>query len=180
MDYIAENPEIKNIVTKLYDNADTSTIEVAQTPDHLTAEQAGYSSRFPKLEIINGTTKLIWTRGDANYTSQPGMLIGNTNFGLGIDEAMKLPVSVVKPESRIEFKADEVAGLDKPTYKVRLVDSNKQLNLYPINQNSIVLPKAEGKYLFQLQVNWGNENHVIYYWFQIETQSATAVDYQRY
>ena len=48
------------------------------------------------------------------------MLIGNTNFGLGIDEAMKLPVSVVKPESRIEFKADAVAGLDKPTYKVRL------------------------------------------------------------
>ena len=177
VDYIAENPDIKNIVTKLYDNADTSTIEVAQTPDDLTAEQAGYSSHYPKLEILNGTTKLIWTRGDANYTSQPGVLIGNTNFGLGIDEAMKLPVTVLKPESWLEFMAEEVAGLDKPTYKVRLVDSNQQLKLYPINQNSIVLPKAEGKYLFQLQVNWGNENHVIYYWFKIETQSATAVDY---
>ncbi|SHI27133.1 M56 family metallopeptidase [Desulfosporosinus lacus] len=177
VDYIAENPDIENIVTKLYDNADTSTIDVPQTPDDLTAEQAGYSSHYPKLEILNGITKLNWTRGDANYTSQPGVLIGNTNFGLGIDEAMKLPVSVLKPESWLEFMAEEVAGLDKPTYQVRLVDSNKQLKLYPISQNLILLPKAEGEYLFQLQVNWGNENHVIYYWFQIETQSATAVDY---
>ncbi|MCB8814582.1 M56 family metallopeptidase [Desulfosporosinus shakirovi] len=181
VDYIAENPDVKNVVAKLYDNADadadTSNIDVAQPPGDLTAGQTGYSSHYPKLEILNGTTKLIWTRGDANYTSQPGMLIGNTNFGLGIDEAMKLPASVLKPESWLEFMAEEVAGLDKPTYQLRLVDSNQQLKLYPINQNSILLPKAEGNYLFQLQVNWGNENHVIYYWFQIETQSATAVDY---
>ena len=89
----------------------------------------------------------------------------------GKEEALKTPVSVVNPESLIGFKADEVAGLDKPTYKVRLVDSNKQLKLYPININSIVLPKAECEYLFQLQVNWGNENHEIYYWFHVETQT---------
>ena len=46
VDYIAENPEIKNIVTKLYADADTSNIEVAQTPDDLTAEQAGYFFLF--------------------------------------------------------------------------------------------------------------------------------------
>lgn len=179
VDYIAENPEIQNTVIGLFKNADASTIEVTPTPqsttssnssNDLTAEQAGYSSYYPKLEITNGTTKLIWARGDANYTSNPVELIGNTNFGLDIDEAMKLPVSVFKPESRMEFKADEVAGLDKPTYIVRIVDSNKQLKLYPVNQDSIVLPKAEGYYLFQLQVNWGNDNHQINYWFRIETQ----------
>ncbi|MCB8815412.1 hypothetical protein [Desulfosporosinus shakirovi] len=59
---------------------------------------------------------------------------------------MKLPVSVLKPESRIEFKADEVAGLEKPTYQVRLVDSNQQvkeskcirLKLKPVTPNQIM------------------------------------------
>ena len=187
VDYIAENPEIQSAVIKLFENSNASTTGVTPvselTPSSnlsydLTAEEAGYSSNYPKLEIRNGTNLINWTRGDANYTSNPVELIGSTNFGLYIDEAMKLPVSVVKSESQIEFKANEVAGLDKPTYKVRLVDRNKQLKLYPTNNNSIVLPKAEGKYLFQLQVNWGNENHEINYWFHVETQAATAVDYQ--
>ena len=102
--------------------------------------------------------------------TNPIELIGITNFGVDLEEALKTPVSVVKPESRINFKADEVAGLDKPTYKVRLFDSKKQLKLYPIKQDSMVLPKAKGLYLFQLQVNWGNGNHEIYYWFHVETQ----------
>ncbi|KJR44152.1 hypothetical protein UF75_5466 [Desulfosporosinus sp. I2] len=169
------------VATELYVKTDTSAIGVISNPkktsspsssNDLIAEQARHYSYYPQLDITNGTNKIIWTWGDANYTSDPIALIGNTDFGLDIEEALKTPVSVVKPESRIEFKVDEVAGLDKPTYKVRLVDSNKQLKLYPMNNNSIVLPKAEGEYLFQLQVRWGNENHEIYYWFHVETQKS--------
>lgn len=165
---IAEKPSGTTVINwKNIDNSQVTTSESnpsSNTRDYL---NAGY----PKLEITNGTNKIIWDRGDANYTSKPGELIGNTNFGVDIEQALKTPVSVVKPESLIGFKADKVADLDKPTYKVRLVDSDKHLKLYPINQDSIVVPKAEGEYLFELQVNWGNENHQINYWFHIETQT---------
>lgn len=168
-------------VPKLYDNTDTLAIGVIPNPNttsspspsnDLVTEQARHYSYYPQLDITNGLNKIIWTWGDANYTSDPISLIGNTDFGLDIEKALQTPVSVVKPESLIEFKADEVVGLEKPTYNVRLVDSNKQLQLYPMNQNSIILPKADGKYLFQLQVRWGNENHEIYYWFHVETQMS--------
>ena len=46
----------------------------------------------------------------------PVELIGNTNLGLDIEEAMKLPVSVFKPESRIEFKADEASHTKRADY----------------------------------------------------------------
>lgn len=168
-------------VPKLYKNTDTPAIGVIPNPNttsspsssnDLVAEQARYYTYYPQLDITNGTNKIVWTWGDATYTSDPIALIGNTDFDLDIEKALQTPVSVVRPESQIEFKADDVAGLEKPTFNVRLVDSNKQLKLYPMNNNSIVLPKAEGEYLFQLQVRWGNENHEIYYWFHVETQKS--------
>ncbi|WP_308895582.1 hypothetical protein [Candidatus Desulfosporosinus nitrosoreducens] len=96
----------------------------------------------------------------------------NSNFGLEMNDAMALPADVVKPGARIDFKAAEVMGLDKPSYKVQLVDENKEFTDYPVDNHSIVAPYYSGEYLFNLEITWGNGNHQIFYWFKVNTEKA--------
>ncbi|HVJ49092.1 DUF4362 domain-containing protein [Desulfitobacterium sp.] len=138
--------------------------------DDITADQPGYISKYPKLDITSGSIKINWVRSTANYTSKPDVLIGNSNFGVEMDDALSLPAHVVMMGSRIDFKAADVPGLDKPSYKVQLVGKNKELIGYPVDNSSIYVPKEDGEFLFQLEVNWGyNGNHQIFYWFKIST-----------
>lgn len=142
--------------------------------DDITLDQPGYTSKYPKLDITSGSTKINWVRSTANYTPKPDVQIGNSNFGVEMDDALALPADVVKQGSRIDFKAADVLGLEKPSYKVQLVGKNKQLTEYPIDNSTIIAPSEDGKYLFQLEVNWGyNGNHQIFYWFKISTNDAT-------
>lgn len=140
--------------------------------DDIRPDQTGYTSKYPKLDISSGSVKINWVRSTANYTSKPNIQIGNSNFGVEMDDALALPGDIVKPGSHIEFKAADVPGLDKPTYKVKLVGKNKELTDYPVDNNSIVTPYYSGEYLFNLEVKWGNENHQIFYWFKISTDEA--------
>ncbi|WP_425806137.1 DUF4362 domain-containing protein [Desulfitobacterium sp. Sab5] len=142
--------------------------------DDIRPDQPDYISKYPKLDISSGSIKINWVRSTANYTSKPNVLIGNSNFGVEMDDALALPADVVKPGSRIDFKAEDVPGLDKPSYKVQLVGKNKELINYPVDNISIIAPNEDGEFLFQLEVNWGcNGNHQIFYWFKISTNQIT-------
>lgn len=140
--------------------------------DDIRQDEPGYTSKYPKLDISSGSVKINWVRSTANYTSNPDVVIGNSNFGVELNDALALPGDVVKPGSRIVFRAADIPGLDKPSYKVKLVGKNKELTDYPVDNNSIIAPYYVGEYLFNLEVEWGNENHQIFYWFKISTDEA--------
>ena len=140
--------------------------------DDIRPDEPGYTSKYPKLDISSDSVKINWVRSTANYTSKPDGQIGNSSFGVEIEDALALSADVVKPGARLDFKAADVPGLETPSYKVKLVGKNNELTDYPVDNNSIVTPYYAGEYIFNLEVKWGNENHQIFYWFKISSDEA--------
>lgn len=128
-----------------------------------------YPSLYPKFEVICGEKQINWVRGDGNFTGSPTVAIGNTNFGADKNIASKLKATKIKPGSIISVKADEVQGLDKPTYKVIIFDKVKKYNsdLYS-DTNEFAAPSEEGIYLFYVTIDWGIGDNEISYWFKAE------------
>lgn len=127
-----------------------------------------YSSTYPNLEIVCDKNKINWIRGDANYTGKAGGKIGNTTFGLPVEQTDKLTPNIVKPESELIFNADEVQGLNKPEFELQLLNKNKTSFAYPLTENTMIVPKEEGEYIFFLEIDWGNGDNAIYYWFKLK------------
>ncbi|SPF46310.1 hypothetical protein SBF1_3540002 [Candidatus Desulfosporosinus infrequens] len=122
--------------------------------DGIRPDESGYTSKYPKLDISSGSVKIKWARSTENYTSKPDVVIGNSNFGVELNDALELPGDVVKPGSRIDFNAADVPGLDKPSYKVKVVGKNKELTDYPVDNNSIIAPYYTGGYPRALAVHF--------------------------
>ena len=90
-----------------------------------------------------------------------------------MDEGIALQVlkaTDLKSNSVINIKAEEVSGLDKPKYKIYLLNkkmNGNQLVLYPLTENQMIAPKEVGEYLFLCVVDWGKGENNIAYWFKI-------------
>lgn len=160
-----ENAAYPTENTKIADTAEQQNIEIIKK------DTEDYLERYPEFSITCNDNPITWIRGDANYIGKADVLLGNTDFGADDQVASQvLKGTVLKPSSIVELKADEVAGLDKPRYKVFLFDKSKkdnQLNPYPLTENRFVVPKKAGEYLFLCNADWGKGNNEITYWIKI-------------
>ena len=77
----------------------------------------------------------------------------------------------MKTGAVIKLKAAEVAGLDKPQYKIYLFDKAGKSGRLTSSQNQMAAPKEAGEYLFYCDVNWGEGDNEIVYWFKINIPS---------
>ena len=127
-----------------------------------------YPSTWPKLEILNDNHRIYWDRGDANFTGQAGGIIGNTNFGMNEEWVDKLKPNIVKPGSKLVFKAAEVPGLNTPELTLQRLNQDNSSSPYPLHQNTMLVPKEDGEYIFILSVDWGNGDNNILYWFKLK------------
>ncbi|GAB6180519.1 hypothetical protein JCM14036_18380 [Desulfotomaculum defluvii] len=131
-------------------------------------ETLNYPSYYPKLIISCASMNVPWIRGDANFTGKVNGVIGNTAFGLEERKTKLMETTDLKPNSLIEFNAEEVKNLEKPKYKAFLLNSDYELNELPINKNSIAIPSEEGVYVYNLLVDWGKGDNTISYWFKVK------------
>lgn len=130
-----------------------------------------YPFNWPKLEILNDNQRIYWDRGDANFTGQAGGAVGNTNFGMNEEWVDKLRTNVVEPESEIVFKPAEVPGLDIPKLKLQRLNQDNSGSVYPLHQNTMLVPPKVGEYIFILTVDWGKGDNSIMYWFKLKVTS---------
>lgn len=148
--------------------------------DRMLKSVRDYPSDYPSFTVSCEGKNISWIKGDANYTGKPHGQVGNTNFGADNNLADKaLNAEDVKPGSVIELQAGDVQGLNKPAYNILLFDKSRkvdQLVSYPSNNNEntipgkarITVPNKAGEYLFLCDVNWGNGNNEITYWFKVK------------
>ncbi|MEN6461467.1 MAG: hypothetical protein ABFC94_08885 [Syntrophomonas sp.] len=127
-----------------------------------------YPFTWPKVEILNDNHRIYWDKGDANFTGQAGGKVGNTNFGMNEEWVDKLKPNIVRPESKLVFKAAEVQGLNTPELTLRRLNQDNSSSPYPLHQNTMLVPKEDGEYIFILSVDWGNGDNNILYWFKLE------------
>lgn len=139
--------------------------------DHIYGSFA-YPPNWPKVEILNDNHRIYWDTGDANFTGQPGGIIGNTCFGMNEEWIDILRTNIVRPGSQIEFKPAEVPGLDTPILKLQRLNQDNTTSVYPLSQNTMPVPKEEGEYIFILSVDWGKGDNNILYWFKLKVSSA--------
>jgi beta-lactamase regulating signal transducer with metallopeptidase domain len=138
-----------------------------------------YPKNYPKLTISSGETSIDWIRGDASFTDDPRIIIGNSNFGADAEYAKAvLKPAKLKFGALINFKSDEVKGFAKPKYKISICDENGNLKQYNSNENSISTPFTSGKYLYNLSVVWENtyypnihNDNIIEYWFFVSVEN---------
>ena len=164
-------------------NSDKTVNQDKQTDpelDRMLKSVKDYPSTYPSFVISCEDKNISWLRGDANYTGKPNGQVGNTSFGADNNLADKaLNAEDVKPGSVIELQAGDVQGLNKPAYNILLFDKSRkvdQLVSYPSNNNQntipgkvrITVPNKAGEYLFLCDVNWGNGNNEITYWFKVK------------
>lgn len=152
-------PTLEQEGTAAYPSTNDSTVVGGYVVD--------YPPLYPKLEITDGSNPVEWVRGDANYTGDPYVVLGNTNFGADGNVARSLKGTTVRPGTTIKFTAAEVKGLDKPKYEVRLFNRDDMLVEYPTNQNVMTAPEKEGEYIFVLNVDWIKGDNSISYWFKL-------------
>lgn len=138
---------------------------------HKTAADFEYPEGWPKLVITCDQEELQWLMGDANYTGRAGGQVGNSYFGMNEEHVSVLPVNVVKSAATIEFAADEVPGLNKPNYYLQILSPENAYTTYPLQQNSMTVPKETGEYVLILQVDWGNGDNNINYWFKLSVRN---------
>lgn len=127
-----------------------------------------YPPDYPQFEIRSGKRQLSWLKGDSNFTGKPGGIIGNTMFGMNEEQTDLLEPNVVKAESELVFAAASVPGLNYPDYQLYILDKNDLRITYPLNENTMVSPEEGGEYVFMLQVDWGNGDNSIDYWFKLK------------
>lgn len=127
-----------------------------------------YPYTWPKMEILNGNQRIYWDRGDANFTGQPGGVIGNTNFGMNEEHVDILRTNMVQPDSPIVFKPAAVQGLDTPKFKLEQLNQDHSSSVYLLQQNTMRTPKETGAYIFILTVDWGKGDNNISYWFKLK------------
>ncbi len=164
-------------------NSDKTVNQDKQTDpelDRMLKSVKDYPSTYPSFVISCEGKNISWLRGDANYTGKPNGKVGNTSFGADNNLADKaLNAEDVKPGSVIELQVGDVQGLNKPAYNILLFDKSRkvdQLVSYPSNNNQntipgkarITVPNKAGEYLFLCDVNWGNGNNEITYWFKVK------------
>ncbi len=125
-------------------------------------------NKYPKIDISCNNTPIEWAKGDSNYTGKPYGLIGNTCFG-DDKELEALEPTIVEPNAIIEFKAEDVEGLNKPRYTVMIEGDNNSL-LYETNENIIRAPIEENVYTFNINVDWGNGDNEIWYVFKVKVE----------
>ena len=131
-----------------------------------------YPSTWPKLEILNDNNRVYWYVGDANFTGEAGGRVGNTYFGMNEEHVDKLIVNTVTPEAKLVFKAMEVQGLNKPQLNLYELNKDNSSSVYPLNQNTMIVPKEDGEYTFILSVDWGKGDNNIVYWFKLRVKAA--------
>lgn len=130
-----------------------------------------YPSTYPKFEIKYANQTLSWLKGDSSFTGEPGGIIGNTMFGMNEEHTDFLEANIVKPGSELVFAAGEVPGLNPPAFKLHALGDNHSLSTYPLNRNIIQVPQKDGGYIFMLNVDWGNGDNEISYWFKVRVNS---------
>lgn len=129
-----------------------------------------YPSTWPKVEIFNDNQRIYWDRGDANFTGRAGGIIGNTCFGMNEEWVDILKANIVKPKSQLVFKAAEVPGLDTPRYTLQQLNQDNIYTPYSVQQNTMLVPKEAGEYIFILSVDWGKGDNNILYWFKLKVK----------
>ena len=146
---------------------DKTTITLEESPTDISIDHFEYPSTWPNLEILYGNKQLSWVRGDSNFTGEPGGVIGNTLFGMNEEHVDKMNSDTVEPGAELIFIADVVKGLNKPVFELQIMNQNNTFSPYPINQNTMFVPKKAGEYIFILSVDWGNGDNNILYWFKV-------------
>jgi len=80
----------------------------------------------------------------------------------------KLKPNIVRPESKLVFKAAKVTGLNTPELTLQRLNQDNSSSPYPLHQNTMLVPKEDGEYIFILSVDWGNGDNSILYWFKLK------------
>ncbi|MEG1797715.1 MAG: DUF4825 domain-containing protein [Clostridium sp.] len=125
---------------------------------------------YPTIHINSEGKEIPWARGNANYVGAPDKFVGNTNFA-DVEAWNELIPVVVKPNAVINFKADEVEGLNVPIYKVYSSDEKViSHNEYPSNNGSMKAPAEEGNYYFAIFSEWGRGDNNIEYLIKIKVE----------
>lgn len=133
------------------------------------SDQSKGEFAYPNLFITYENKQVLGLLGFANYTGEINGKIGNSNFGASQKEVKDLEPLQVKPNSIIMIRAEEVKGLDKPTYMVLRYDEDRAMPIV-LNKDEIVMPAEEGEYLYEVSVDWGRGDNNIFYWLVIKVQ----------
>lgn len=129
-----------------------------------------YPSTYPEFQILSPNRELSWVKGDSNFTGKAGGIIGNTMFGMNEEHTDILEPNAVKPGSKLVFIAEPVPGLGKPLLELQLLNQDNSWSTYPLNKDTMLVPKEGGEYVFILSADWGNGDNCITYWFKINVE----------